>query len=178
MFVVTLVFVSGVIGLIWAFYNYRKLSDIDCKLPNPREEEEKKLLDSFDPISIGAIIEEGASAFILAEYKIMAIFIVIMGAIIYLCVDGMEDFTSTISFAIGAITSMFCGAFGMKVATYSNYRTTLEAQHSLGRGFKTAYRAGCVIGFTLVAISSMVLMTIILFYQSYFGLEDTSKGEN
>ena len=178
MFVVTLVFVSGVVGLLWAFYNYRKLAEIDCKLPQAREEEEKKLLDSFDPISIGAIIEEGASAFILAEYKIMAIFIVVMGAIVYLCVDGMEDFTTTIAFAIGAVTSMFCGAFGMKVATYSNYRTTLEAQHSLGRGFKTAYRAGCVIGFTLVAISSMVLMVIILFYKDYFDLEDSSKEGN
>jgi len=48
-----------------------------------------------------------------------------MGAIVYVCVDGMEHFYSTISFFIGALTSMFCGAFGMKVATYSNYRTTL-----------------------------------------------------
>ena len=89
-----------------------------------------------------------------------------MGAIVYVCVDGMEHFYSTISFFLGAVTSMFCGAFGMKVATYSNYRTTLEAKHTLGRAFKTAFRAGCVMGFTLVAISMMVLMAIILIFQS------------
>lgn len=93
-----------------------------------------------------------------------------MGAIVYVCVDGMTRYSSTITFFIGAITSMFCGAFGMKVATYSNYRTTLEAKHSLGRAFKTAFRAGCVMGFTLVSISMMVLMVIILVYQGNFQL--------
>ena len=108
----------------------------------------------------------------------MAIFIVVMGAIVYICVDGMEHFTSTISFAVGAITSMFCGAFGMKIATFSNYRTTLESQHSLGRGFKTAFRAGCVMGFTLVAVSSMVLMVMILVYKNVFELDDSSTEGN
>jgi len=88
-----------------------------------------------------------------------------MAAIIYVCVDGMTQYYTTIAFVIGAITSMFCGAFGMKVATYSNFRTTLEAKHSLGRAFKTAFRAGCVMGFTLVSISIMVLMVIILIFK-------------
>ncbi len=66
---------------------------------------------------------------------------------------------------------MFCGAFGMKVATYSNFRTTLEAKVSLGKAFKTAFRAGCVMGFTLVSISMMVLMIVILFFKSKFGRE-------
>ena len=174
MFVVTLVFVSGIAGLIWSFYNYKKLKEIECKVPQPQEEEGKSLMGHFDPISIGAIIEEGASAFITAEYKIIGIFMIIMGAVVYVCVDGMEDAYTTIAFLIGAITSMFCGAFGMKIATYSNYRTTLEAQHSLGRGFKTAFRAGCVMGFTLVSVSSMVLMLIILVYKDIFDLDDST----
>lgn len=101
-----------------------------------------------------------------------------MGGIVYVCVDGMTHYSSTIAFGIGAITSMFCGAFGMKVATYSNFRTTLEARHSLGRAFKIAFRAGCVMGFTLVSISMMVLMVIILYYQEAFGLEDTTQQAN
>lgn len=73
---------------------------------------------------------------------------------------------------------MFCGAFGMKVATYANYRTTLEARFSLGKAFKVAYRAGCVMGFTLVSISSMVLMVLILVYQSVYELADSSSETN
>ena len=100
-----------------------------------------------------------------------------MGAIVYICVDAMEGYASTISFIVGAVTSMFCGAFGMKVATYSNYRTTLESVHSLGRGFRTAFRAGCVMGFTLVSVSIMVLMVVILIYQSAFDLENETKED-
>lgn len=61
---------------------------------------------------------------------------------------------------------MFCGAFGMKIATFSNYRTTLCAKTSLGEAFRTAYRAGCIMGFTLVSVSMMVLMVLILIYKS------------
>jgi len=101
-----------------------------------------------------------------------------MAGIIFFCVDGMKDYYTTIAFVVGAITSMFCGAFGMKVATYSNFRTTLEAKHSLGRAFKTAFRAGCVIGFTLVSISMMVLMVVILVYLDEFQREDSTTEKN
>ena len=57
------------------------------------------------------------------------------------------------AFLIGAVTSMFCGAIGMMIATYSNYRTTYMATISLADAFKTAYHAGCVMGFALVSIA-------------------------
>jgi Na+/H+-translocating membrane pyrophosphatase len=60
---------------------------------------------------------------------------------------------------------MACGAFGMYIATYSNFRTTICAKISLGYAFKTAYRAGVVIGFTLVSISLLVLLLLIMLYQ-------------
>lgn len=60
---------------------------------------------------------------------------------------------------------MFCGALGMKIATYSNYRTTTMAKNSLGAAFNTAYRAGCVMGFVLVATSMLVLLALILVYK-------------
>jgi Na+/H+-translocating membrane pyrophosphatase len=51
-----------------------------------------------------------------------------MAFIVFFCVDQRENYYTTIAFVTGAITSMFCGAFGMKIATYSNFRTTLEAK--------------------------------------------------
>lgn len=48
-----------------------------------------------------------------------------MAGIVYICVDEMKDGYTTLAFVVGAVTSMFCGAFGMRIATYSNYRTTL-----------------------------------------------------
>lgn len=84
-----------------------------------------------------------------------------MAAIVFVCVDKMERWFTTVAFLTGAVTSMFCGAFGMQIATFSNYRTTLAAKTSLGAAFKTAFRAGCVMGFTLVAVSMIVLLVLI-----------------
>lgn len=60
-FVVTFVYVSGIIGLIWAIYNYKKLGEISIRTSEKSEHEGEKLLDKFDPVAIGEIIQEGAS---------------------------------------------------------------------------------------------------------------------
>lgn len=89
-----------------------------------------------------------------------------MALIVWICVDQMKTWYTTVAFIIGAATSMFCGAFGMKIATFSNYRTTIAAKKSLGQAFKVAYRAGCVMGFTLVSVSMLVLLILINVYKS------------
>jgi len=61
--------------------------------------------------------------------------------------DGMllVDFFTAISFLLGAVTSMISGYLGMKVAVFSNVRTTLAAQQSgWTYCFNTAFRAGAV----------------------------------
>jgi Na+/H+-translocating membrane pyrophosphatase len=87
----------------------------------------------------------------------------------------MNTWYTTIAFLAGAITSMFCGAFGMQIATFSNYRTTLAAKTSLGAAFKTAFRAGCVMGFMLVSVSMIVLLIIIYVYKNMMKIEDQSS---
>jgi inorganic pyrophosphatase len=72
---------------------------------------------------------------------------------------------------------MACGAFGMHVATYSNFRTTICAKVSLGYAFKTAYRAGVVIGFALVSLSLVVLLLLIQSYKTLLGLDHQSKNQ-
>ena len=93
-----------------------------------------------------------------------------MAGIVHVCVDNMDKWFTTVAFLTGAVTSMFCGAFGMNVATFSNYRTTLAAKNSLGAAFKTAFRAGCVMGFTLVAVSMIVLLVLIEVYKSMMNI--------
>lgn len=92
----------------------------------------------------------------------------------FFCVDQAKHWYTTIAYMTGALTSMFCGAFGMKIATFSNYRTTISAKTTLGSAFKTAYRAGVVMGFTLVSISMLVLLALILLYKNYLKMDDRS----
>ncbi|KAK4343294.1 hypothetical protein RND71_036388 [Anisodus tanguticus] len=58
---------------------------------------------------------------------------------------------STISFLLGAVTSVISGFLGMKIATYANARTTLESRKGLGKAFIVAFRSGAVMGFLLAA---------------------------
>ena len=63
-----------------------------------------------------------------------------------------EGIMTAIAFAIGAFVSMICGAIGMIIATQANYRTTFCAKKNLATAFRTAYRAGCAMGFALVSL--------------------------
>jgi inorganic pyrophosphatase len=77
---------------------------------------------------------------------------------------------STVSFPLGAVTSVVSGFLGMKIATYANARTTLEARKGVGRAFVTAFRSGAVMGFQLLASNGLlVLYVAINLFELYYG---------
>lgn len=127
-------------------------------------------------VEIGAIIHEGASEFIISEYKTCSVFLLGIAAIVWACVDASGSCYTTVAFAVGAATSMACGAFGMHIATLSNFRTTICARGSLGSAFRVAYRAGVVIGFALVSVSLLTLLLLISVYKNFLGLENSSHS--
>lgn len=86
--------------------------------------------------------------------------------IIYGAVEKFKAAYTAFAFVIGALTSMGCGAIGMVIATYSNYRTAFKARTSLAEGFKVAYQAGSVMGFALVSIALFMLTLIIIIFKS------------
>jgi Na+/H+-translocating membrane pyrophosphatase len=49
---------------------------------------------------------------------------------------------TTVAFIIGALTSIVCGYIGMKIAVYTNVRTTKECCVDISKGFNVAYRGG------------------------------------
>jgi Na+/H+-translocating membrane pyrophosphatase len=66
-------------------------------------------------------------------------------------------FYTTIAFIIGAATSIASGYIGMRIAVYTNGRTTKESATSIHNGFVVAYRGGQVLGFILVGLALLVL---------------------
>lgn len=76
---------------------------------------------------------------------------------------------STVSFLLGAITSLVAGFLGMKIATYANARTTLEARKGVGKAFIVAFRSGAVMGFLLAASGLLVLYITINLFKLYYG---------
>ncbi|KAL2338436.1 hypothetical protein Fmac_012882 [Flemingia macrophylla] len=137
-------------------------------------------------------ISEGATSFLFTEYKYVGIFMVAFAVLIFLFLGSVEGFStsyqpctydrtkmckpalatavfSTVSFLLGGITSLVSGFLGMKIATYANARTTLEARKGVGKAFITAFRSGAVMGFLLAANGLLVLYIAINLFKIYYG---------
>ena len=83
--------------------------------------------------------------------------------IIFLTAEGIA---TAIAFLVGALVSMICGIIGMVIATQANYRTTYCAKKGLAIAFRTAYRAGCAMGFALVSLG-LLGTSILIIQKSY-----------
>ncbi len=112
-------------------------------------------------------IADGAMAFLKAEYKVLAIFVVAVAVLLYF--KGASEVGSSgmvaISFIVGAICSALAGFIGMKVATKANVRTTEAARTSLGRALEVAFAGGAVMGLGVVGLGILGLSGLFMIYQ-------------
>ena len=110
---------------------------------------------------IAAAIHEGARAFLFAEYKILAIIIVI----VFVAVGFAIGWTTAICFLIGAFFSIIAGFCGMTVATRANVRTANAAKEKgMAAALSVAFRGGavmglCVVGLGLFGVSIIYVLT-------------------
>ena len=107
-------------------------------------------------------IREGAMAFLFREYKVIAIFVLILGLILLFALDN--GIYSALAFLIGALCSVTAGFIGMRVATEANVRTAEAAKTSLGNALKVAFNSGAVMGLSVVGLGlvGLTLVMIIL----------------
>ena len=119
---------------------------------------------------IGASIAEGAMAFLNAEYRVLAIFVISVAVVLGFANSGRSDSSTLISmsFIVGAITSGLAGYLGMKVATKANTRTTNAARNSLASALNVAFTGGSVMGLSVVGLGVIGLGGLFMFYQSHF----------
>ena len=131
--------------------------------------------EAFDKmIRISKLIEDGAITFLRKEYAYLGIFCLAFSVLIYLAVDFPTSAGqsaryipyTTMAFYIGAATSMLCGYIGMRIAVYTNVRTTWSCCKSVGDGFHVAFKGGEVLGFTLVSLAIVVLQLLIIWYRA------------
>ena len=121
--------------------------------------------------SIGASIADGAMAFLKAEYRVLAIFVVAVAVLLGLANSGRADSSALISlsFVVGAVTSGLAGFLGMKVATKANTRTTNAARTSLASALNVAFTGGSVMGMSVVGLGVLGLAGLFIFYTGYYG---------
>ncbi len=112
-------------------------------------------------------IADGAMAFLKAEYKVLAVFV--LAVAILLGVSGNTEGSSplvALSFILGAICSALAGFIGMKVATKANVRTTNAARESLGKALGVAFSGGAVMGMGVVGLGVLGLGVLFLAYSN------------
>ena len=122
----------------------------------------KKQSEGTDKMKeIAAAIHEGAQAFLMSEYKILIIFIVI----VFLAVGFAISWPTAVCFIIGAFFSIIAGYCGMNVATRANVRTANAAKEKgMSAALPIAFRGGavmglCVVGLGLFGVSIIYLVT-------------------
>ena len=127
---------------------------------------------------IAAAIREGAMAFLGAEYRKLAIFVVVVAGLLAFANNGQADSHALIalSFVGGAVCSGLAGFFGMRIATAANVRTTNAAQVGLSSALKIAFNGGAVMGMSVVGLGVIGLGGLFLLYATggLFGDGDVS----
>lgn len=144
----------GIVGLLYTLIKYFWVAKQDAG--NERMKE------------ISTYIQEGAMAFLHAEYKILGYFVII--AALLLGIMGWSNANShwsiAIAFIIGAVFSAFAGYVGMKVATQANVRTAQAARGSLNKALHVSFTGGSVMGLGVAGLAVLGLggLYIILKY--------------
>ena len=139
----------GIVGLAFAFLLSRTITKIKIK--------DKKV----DEISHH--IHQGALTFLNSEYKIVAVFAVIVAVVLYFTVD--YGFEMALSFIVGVVLSAVSGRIGMYIATKANARTAEACETDINSGLKIAFNSGVVMGITVVSLGVMGIAVFYLFPQ-------------
>ena len=123
---------AGLFGLVVAFMLYQQVNKVK--------------IDNEKVAKITEEIQEGAMAFLFAEYRVLSIFVVIVGAVLAF----LNDVDTSIAFFAGAIASVIAGFSGMRAATSANGRTTMAAKSDGRAGaLAVSYNGGAVMGLSV-----------------------------
>lgn len=111
---------------------------------------------------IAGYIREGAMAFLVREYKVLAVYCLVVGALMFYALGG----AAALWFILGAFLSLFAGFVGMKAATFANVRTTQAAAVSTkGNALLVALDGGAVMGLSVAGLGLIGLGAVYYFYQ-------------
>ena len=81
----------------------------------------------------------------------------------------LQGLLTALAFFIGACTSILCGYLGMRVAVYSNVRTTIAAMRpGYEDSFNTAMRAGNFMGYFLTSFGIFMLYSVLLVFEAVY----------
>lgn len=142
--------IVGLLGLVYSFFLSRTIF--------------KKKIENKKANEISSIIHKGALTFLNSEYKIMAVFAIVIVLIMsFLLEDGV---LLSISFIAGGVFSEIAGRLGMYIATKSNVRVSEACSKGIKPGLKIAFSAGAVMGISVVALGILGVSVFYYFFNN------------
>ncbi len=145
--------VAGALALIFTYLKSKAVAKAD-----PGTDRMKRIAEN---------ITDGAMAFLRAEYRILAIVVVVVAALLAFIYQDSQ--LIALSFVVGAICSALAGFIGMKVATKANVRTANAARQGLAQALSVAFSGGAVMGLGVVGLGALGLGSLFLLYQGQYG---------
>jgi K(+)-stimulated pyrophosphate-energized sodium pump len=167
---VHLIYLCPVVAVLALFYAYLRAAWV--KRQDPGNDRMKM---------IGGWIADGAMAFLAAEYRVLAIFVLAVAVLLGVSnqMVGAEQNTSgliALSFVLGALCSALAGYFGMKTATQANIRTASAAREGLNPALQVAFAGGSVMGLSVVGLALLGTGGLFLVYTTITPDALTSKS--
>ena len=140
---------ASLLALAYAAVIYKRITGIKV--------EDKKLLEISDAI------REGAMAFLHREYKVLAVFIIVMSVILGVFVEPKP--VVGVTFVIGSVLSLLAGYVGMNMSTKANVRTVEKVRESIAAGLGVAFPSGLVMGLTVVGLGVLGVSAVYLMFK-------------
>ncbi|MBZ4373166.1 sodium-translocating pyrophosphatase [Corallococcus interemptor] len=112
---------------------------------------------------IAGYIREGAMAFLVREYKVLAVYCVVVAIVIGLALGPV----ASASFVAGAFLSLLAGYIGMKAATFANVRTAQAARTgSKPNALLVALDGGAVMGLAVAGLGLVGMGVVYYVFRS------------
>ena len=154
-----LVPIVAVIALLFAAYLAGKVGKQDAGTDRMKE--------------IAGAIAEGARAFLMAEYKILVIFVVVL----FVLIGFGISWVTAVCFVIGALFSTVAGYCGMTVATKANVRTANAAKESgMNKALSIAFSGGAVMGMCVAGLGALGVSLVYIVTKNVDVLSGFSLG--
>jgi K(+)-stimulated pyrophosphate-energized sodium pump len=112
---------------------------------------------------LSRVIRSGSFVFLRREYVSLAVFTVIVTAVLAIFVEPKP--LMAVAYLAGTIISAFAGWVGMNIATMANGRTAHAAIGSWAHALSIAFRSGAVMGFSVVSLGLLGLAAISMIWQ-------------
>jgi K(+)-stimulated pyrophosphate-energized sodium pump len=143
---------TGVLALLYTLIKYQWVNKQDAGTDRMKE--------------ISNYIQEGAMAFLRAEWKLLGYFVVIVAIMLGIMGNANKEhgghWSIALAFILGAFFSALAGYIGMRSATKANVRTAHAARTSLAKALNVSFTGGAVMGMGVAGLAVLGLGALFI----------------